>query len=162
MFGGNDERDDDFYEEMGAQDEAERQSQIEEGDDFASFDPTRFSARTKRQMPLDEIREEIEYDMSPDGPTLPPGPVPPGRDVEDFDVSKYATSRAPQIRQRVERFVENTRRDSGGGAGGILQGLIALAPGARILGVSFGCFILMLVVGCCGIGAVIIALLLRR
>ncbi|MCC7206090.1 MAG: hypothetical protein IT323_02215 [Anaerolineae bacterium] len=161
MFGGNDERDDDFHEFMGAQDEAERQSQIEEGDDFASFDPTRYS-RTRQQVPLDQIREEIEYDMSPDGPTLPRGPVPPGRDVEDFDISRYTTSRSAQIRQRVEHFVENARRDGGGGAGGILSGLIALAPGARILGVSFGCFIVMLVVGCCGTLAVVAALLLRR
>ena len=109
MFGGNDERDDEHDEEMGGQDDAERQSQIEEGDDFASFDPTRYS-RTRRQVPLDEICEEIEYDMSPDGPTLPAGPVPPGRDVADFDVSRYTTSRAPQIRQRVERFVEDVRR----------------------------------------------------
>jgi hypothetical protein len=161
MFGGSDERDDEFHEEMGAQDEAERQSQIEEGDDFASFDPTRYS-RTRRNMPLDEIREEIEYDMSPDGPTLPAGPVPPGRDVADFDVSRYTTSRAQQIRQRVTGFVENARRDTGGGAGGILSGLIALAPGARILGVSFGCFGLIAIVGCCGIIAVVFWLLLGR
>jgi hypothetical protein len=161
MFGGSDERDDELNEEMGGLDDAERQSQIEEGDDFASFDPTRYS-RTRRQVPLDEIREEIEYDVSPDGPTLPTGPVPPGRDVADFDVSRFTSSRAPQIRQRVERFVDNVRQDTGGGAGGILSGLIALAPGARILGVSFGCFVLMLVVGCCGILAVVVALLLRR
>ena len=135
MFGGNDERDDDADEGTGAQDEAERQSQIEEGDDFASFDPTRYS-RAQRRAPLDEIREEIEYDMSPDGPTLPAGPVPPGRDVADFDVSQYTTRRAPQIRQRVQRFVEDVQRDSGGGAGGILSGLIALAPGALILGAA--------------------------
>lgn len=161
MFGGNDERNDEWDEELGGQDEAERQSQIEEGDDFASFDPTRYS-RSRRQPPLDEIREEIEYDISPDGPTLPAGPVPPGRDVADFDVSRFTTSRAPQIRQRVQRFMEGVQRDSGGGAGGILSGLVALAPGARILGVSFGCFVLMLLVGCCGLAAVLFGLLLRR
>ena len=160
MFGGNDERDDELTRKW-----ADRMTpSANPRSRRATISPAsiRRVIRGRNARPLDEIREEIEYDMSPDGPTLPAGPVPPGRDVADFDVSQYTTSRAPQIRQRGQRFVEDVRQDSGGGAGGILPGLIALAPGARILGVSFGCFVVMLVVGCCGIVAVLVALLLRR
>lgn len=145
---------DDEYDEMGEGelneiDEQERLWRIEERDDFASFDPSAYMRR--RRGGLDEEREEMELD-----------PRYPGR-RSALEGGALAAGLPRRRRRssagRASGAIPETYRAQDGIFGLLTTGL---APGIRLIALSFGCLLVVVVVGVCAVGLWLIGLLTSR